>query len=242
VPVYATASHDTASAVAAVPAMEESNWCYISSGTWSLLGVEIDEPIVSERALALNFTNEVGASGKIRLLKNIAGLWLLQECRRAWALGGRDFSYAELAEMAEAAPPSSARIDPNAFLTPGNMPDQITHYCRKSGQAAPAQPGPMCRMILESLAYSYRDVIINLEGLLGRSFDVIHIVGGGSRNRLLNQLTADFSRKTVIAGPTEATAVGNILVQAMGASSVSNLTEARRIVRKSFPLQTFTPR
>ena len=242
VPVYATACHDTASAVAAVPASGERTWCYISSGTWSLLGAEIDSPILTRRALELNFTNEMGAGGKVRLLKNIAGLWLLQECRRAWALEGNEYSYAELAAMAEAAPPSRIRIDPDAFSSPGNMPGQIANFCRERGLSAPQGMGPTCRMIIESLAESYRQVLASLDELLGHPIEVVHIVGGGSRNRLLNQLTADFSGKTVIAGPTEATAAGNILVQALGAGSVSGLPQIRDIVRNSFELETFSPR
>ncbi|HVW09526.1 MAG TPA: rhamnulokinase family protein [Bryobacteraceae bacterium] len=242
VPVYATACHDTASAVAAVPVSGDKGWCYISSGTWSLLGAEIDAPIVNDRALELNFTNEMGADGKVRLLKNIAGLWLLQECRRAWALEGKEYSYADLAAMAEAAPPSRLRIDPDEFLSPGNMPEQIAGHCRERGERAPEDPGAFCRLILESLAESYTRVLHRLESLLGRPIDVVHIVGGGSRNRLLNQLTADFSGKTVVAGPTEATAAGNILVQALGAGVVSGLSEVRAITRASFDLETFVPK
>ncbi len=241
VPVYATASHDTASAVTAAPA-EGTDWCYISSGTWSLLGVELDSPIVNADSLALNFTNEIGAAGRVRFLKNIAGLWILQECRRAWALEGRDYSYEELAQMAAAAPPSSIYLNPDDFTSPGDMPARIARFCRDSGVSAPVEPGPMARLVLESLAVSYRDKILSLEKLLGRPINRIHIFGGGSRNRLLNQLTADFSNKPVIAGPAEATAAGNVLVQAMGAGLVKDLDEARAIVRASFPLERFEPR
>ncbi len=241
VPVFATAGHDTASAVAAVPA-DGAGWCYISSGTWSLLGAEVADPVLSPEAMASNFTNEVGAGGRIRFLKNIAGLWLLQECRRAWMLEGREYSYDELAALAAAAPPSRARIDPNAFTSPGGMPSQIARYCRDSGQDCPSDPPGLCRLILDSLADSYAEHIDRLEALLGRSIGIVHIVGGGSRNRLLNQLTADFSRRTVIAGPTEATAAGNVLVQAIGAGHVAGLEQARSIVARSFPLETFSPR
>ncbi len=241
VPVYATASHDTASAVTAAPA-EGTDWCYISSGTWSLLGVELDSPIVNADSLALNFTNEIGAAGRVRFLKNIAGLWILQECRRAWALEGRDYSYEELAQMAAAAPPSSIYLNPDDFTSPGDMPARIARFCRDSGVPAPVEPGPMARLVLESLAVSYRDKILSLEKLLGRPINRIHIFGGGSRNRLLNQLTADFSNKPVIAGPAEATAAGNVLVQAMGAGLVKDLDEARAIVRASLPLERFEPR
>jgi rhamnulokinase len=240
-PVFATASHDTAAAVAAVPA-EGGDWGYISSGTWSLMGVELDAPIINDRSLALNFTNEVGAAGKIRLLKNIAGLWLLQECRRAWALAGREYSYAELAAFAEAAPSTGMNIDPDGFSEPGRMPERIVEYCREQGWTTPQQPGGMARLILESLAATYRKVLENLEILVGRRLQRIHIVGGGSRNELLNQLAANAMGRTVIAGPAEATAAGNVLVQGIGAGIVSGVREAREIVRRSFPLETYLPR
>lgn len=240
VPVYATAGHDTASAVAAVPA-ESGDWCYISSGTWSLMGVELDAPVIDDRSLALNFTNEVGAGGKIRLLKNIAGLWVLQECRRAWALAGREYSYEELSKLAAEAQPAEALIDPDAFQEPGRMPERIAEYCATQGNKAPDEPGGMARLILESLAATYRKVLDNLETLIGRRINRVHIVGGGSRNQLLNQLASNAMGRTVVAGPAEATAAGNVLVQAIGAGLVSGSSEARGIVRRSFPLQTFEP-
>lgn len=238
VPVYATACHDTASAVAAVPA-EGDAWCYISSGTWSLMGVELAEPIINKQSLALNFTNEVGAGGRIRFLKNIAGLWLLQECRREWALEGREYSYAELTDLAASARSHVARLDPDAFLEPGRMPQKIVDYCRATGQDVPEQPGEMCRVILESLAEKYRQVLESLEALLGRRIGVIHIVGGGSRNQFLNRLAAEATGRTVLAGPAEATAAGNVLVQAIGAGALSGLDEARAVVRHSFELARF---
>jgi rhamnulokinase len=240
-PVYATACHDTASAVAAVPA-EGDGWCYISSGTWSLMGAEVDTPIINEQSLALNFTNEVGASNTIRLLKNIAGLWLLQECRRAWSLDGHEYSYEELSKFAAASPPARTLIDPDAFPEPGRMPQRIAEYCRARGHEAPDQPSGMTRLILESLTATYRKVLANLETLLNRPIHKVHIVGGGSRNQLLNQLAANVTGRSVIAGPAEATAAGNILVQAIGAGAVSGLSEARQIVKRSFPLQTFEPK
>ena len=240
VPVYATACHDTAAAVAAVPA-EGDGWCYISSGTWSLMGVELDAPIINEQSLALNFTNEVGAGNRIRFLKNIAGLWLLQECRRAWALAGREHSYEELSKLAAVAPPASELIDPDAFPEPGRMPERIAEYCRARGWQAPDQPGGMTRLSLESLASTYRKVLTNLEALLSRPINRVHIVGGGSRNQLLNQLAANATGRTIIAGPAEATAAGNILVQAIGAGEVSGLSEARKIVQRSFALETYQP-
>ena len=241
VPVYATGSHDTASAVAASPA-EGDSWCYISSGTWSLMGVEIDKPVIDARSLSLNLTNEMGACGKTRLLKNIAGLWLLQECRRAWALTGREYSYDELTTMATSAPPFSAVIDPDAFLEPDDMPAKISAHCRATGQPAPESVAATARTIFESLALRYRDVLESLESLLGRRFGTIHIVGGGSRNRVLNQFVADACGCTVIAGPAEATAMGNVLIQAMGAGELSGLSAVREIVRRSCELETFTPK
>jgi rhamnulokinase len=241
VPVYATGCHDTASAVAAVPA-EGRNWCYISSGTWSLMGAELDEPIINERALAENLTNEIGAAGKIRFLKNIAGLWLLQECRRAWALDGTEYSYDELVRLAAGAKPFSAILNPDAFLEPGGMPRKIAEHCRASGQAPPETPADFTRAILESLAFRYRQVLESLESLAGRRFDVIHIVGGGSRNALLNQFVADSTGRSVVAGPGEATAIGNVLIQAMGAGELSGLAEARELVRRSFAIETYEPK
>ncbi len=240
VPVYATCGHDTASAVAAVPA-EGRDWCYVSSGTWSLMGVELREPLINESSLEANFTNELGADGTVRFLKNIAGLWLLQECRRAWAIAGRDYSYGELAEMAAGARPFQAVIDPDAFLEPGGMPGQIADWCRRKGQSPPEDPAGMARSILESLALRYRQVLESLESMLGRGLDVIHIVGGGSKNRVLNQFVADATGRKVVAGPSEATAAGNVLVQAVGAGLLSGIPEARAVVRKSFELESFEP-
>lgn len=241
VPVYATGCHDTASAVAAVPA-EGDDWCYISSGTWSLMGAELDAPVINEQVLQQNLTNEMGAGGKVRFLKNIAGLWLLQECRRAWALGGTEYSYDDLVRQAAAAKPFTAILNPDAFLEPGGMPRQIAEHCKASGQPAPATPGEFTRTILESLAVRYRQVIESLEALAGRRFRIIHIVGGGARNALLNQFVADATGRTVIAGPSEATAIGNILIQAMGAGQLPGLEPARALVRRSFALQTYRPK
>jgi rhamnulokinase len=239
--VYASAGHDTAAAVAAVPAEGGRNWCYISSGTWSLMGVETDSPVINERSLALNFTNEVGVGGSIRLLKNIAGLWLLQECRRAWSLEGREFTYEQLARMAAEARPFPAAINPDAFLEPGEMPRKIAEHCRGTGQQPPETPGEYARAILESLALRYRQVLESLETLSGRAIDVIHIVGGGSRNSVLNRFVADCTGRPVVAGPSEATAIGNILVQAMGAREVAGLAELRAVVRNSFAPVEVTP-
>ena len=240
-PVFASAGHDTAAAVAAVPA-EGDGWCYISSGTWSLMGVELAEPVINEEARRAGLTNEVGYGGRIRFLKNIAGMWLIQECRRAWALEGREYSYAELAELAGKAPRFPAVIDPDRFPEPGSMPQRIAAYCRETGQKEPAAPGELCRTILESLALRYRQVLEALEGLLGKRLDVIHIVGGGSKNEVLNQLAADCTGRVVVAGPAEATAAGNALIQAIGAGALSGLEEARAVVQRSFPVKRYEPR
>jgi len=233
VTVYATAGHDTAAAVAAVPAQGD-DWCYVSSGTWSLMGVELDEPVINERCLELNFTNEVGACGKVRLLKNIAGLWLLQECRRAWIAEGREYGYDELTNLARESGPAKSIIDVDAFLHPGQMPLKIVEWCRAHNQEPPETVGQFCRTILESLAYRYKEVLESLESLTGRRLNVIHIVGGGSKNRLLNELVAETTGRKVIAGPTEATALGNILIQAIGAGEIKSLSEAREVVRNSY--------
>ncbi len=240
-PVYAIGGHDTASAVAAVPAEGNRHWCYISSGTWSLMGLELDAPIIDSRSRALNFTNEVGVGGKIRLLKNIAGLWLLQECRRAWSLEGAEYTYEELTRMAAAARPFTAIIDPDAFLEPGDMPRRIAEHCRAHGQQPPATHGEFARTILESLALRYRQVVESLETLSGRPIDLIHIVGGGSRNATLNQFVADCTGRRVLAGPSEATAIGNILVQAMGAGELADLSQLRAVVRASWASVAVNP-
>ena len=242
VPVYATASHDTASAVAAVPAAVGSRWCYISSGTWSLMGVELDRPLLHSAALEANFTNEAGVGGAIRLLKNIPGLWLLQECRRAWERQGATHDYAELMEMAAVAEPSATVLDLDVFGAAGQSAEKIRDYCRATGQQVPKDDGEVCRVILYSLAVRYRRVLHTLEELTGHPLDVVHIVGGGARNRLLNQLTADVTERRVVAGPAEATAAGNALVQAMGAGQLSSVADIRDVVRRSFGVEEFLPR
>lgn len=237
--VYTTGSHDTASAVAAVPADGEDSWCYISSGTWSLMGVEIEAPIINDASLEANFTNEVGVANTIRLLKNIPGLWVLQECRRDWAKRGEEYSYAELMERARAAKPIDTVIDLDQFISPGNHPQRICVYCRETGQEIPQDPGTVTRVILQSLAERYKQVLETLETLTGKTIETIHIVGGGSRNGLLNQLTADRTGRRVIAGPAEATAAGNALTQAMGSGELQSLDEIRAVVRQSFELEEF---
>jgi rhamnulokinase len=240
-PVFTAAGHDTASAVAAVPAEGGSGWCYISSGTWSLMGMELQRPLINAASLEANFTNEVGVCGSIRFLKNIPGLWLLQECRRAWAREEKDYSYDELIAMARETEPSGAVLDLEAFQSAGQTAERVMEYCRATGQPVPGTPGAVCRVILYSLAVRYREVLGTLEELTGQRLDVIHIVGGGSRNRLLNQLTADVTGRRVVAGPSEATAAGNALVQALGAGQLGSLEELRQVVRESFAVEEFLP-
>jgi rhamnulokinase len=243
VPVIAPASHDTASAIAAVPA-SASSWAYISSGTWSLMGVELKQPLVSDAALEANFTNEGGVGGTTRFLKNIMGLWLVQECRRAWERTGTKYTYDELARQAEAAPPFVSLVDPDdsSFILPVNMPAALAEFCRRTGQTAPDGVGATVRCALESLALCYRWVLERLEVLTGQRAEVIHIVGGGSQNALLNQFTADACDRPVLAGPVEATAIGNVLVQALGLGVLGSLADAREVVSRSFEVRTFTPR
>lgn len=243
VPVVAPATHDTGSAVAAVP-MSGEPAIYLSSGTWSLMGVEVAAPVVSAAALAHNFTNEGGVGGTFRLLKNIMGLWLLQECRRTWAASGDALSYADLAGLAGAAPPFSGIILPNAarLLAPRAMPAEVTGFLSETAQPAPTDRGTLLRIINESLALEYRWVAERLDELAGRQHRVIHIIGGGAQNQLLNQLTADATGRTVLAGPVEATALGNALVQALALGHVRSLAEGRALVRHSFPVTRFEPR
>jgi rhamnulokinase len=241
--VVAPATHDTASAVAAVPAVEGTDWCYLSSGTWSLLGAEIDAPCVTGAAQAASFTNERGVANTIRFLKNIPGLWLVQECRREFARAGQEFNYETLARLAEEAPAFGALIDPahEAFQSPGDMPRKIAEFARTTGQPTPESPGQLVRSCLESLALAYREKLETLEAILGRRFEVIHVVGGGGKNALLSQMTADATGREVVVGPFEATATGNALVQAMAVGDVRDLAELRKIVARSCELQTYEP-
>jgi len=243
IPVMAPATHDTGSAVAAVPA-RTPDYIYLSSGTWSLMGVELNRPLITPESLAYNFTNEGGVCGTIRFLKNIMGLWLVQECRRDWARAGLSYTYNELTTMASAAPAFVAFVDPGdeRFLHPGDMVGRIQGYCRETGQPTPETPSAIIRCCLESLALEYRWVSETLEKLLGHALPVIHIIGGGSQNFLLNQFTADATGCEVIAGPVEATAIGNLLVQALGLGLFSSLLEARAVVRHSFDVVHYPPR
>ncbi len=242
-PVIASATHDTASAVAAVPGLDERS-AYISSGTWSLVGVELDQPILSERARRLNVTNEGGVAGTIRLLKNVGGLWLLQECQRVWREQGQDYGWPELLSLAERAAPLRSLVDPDApaFLAPGDMPAALRAFCRASGQPEPDGIGALARCCLESLALKYRWVVERLEELTGRRLETVRVVGGGSQNTLLCQLTADACGRTVVAGPVEATALGNIMVQAVAAGVLPDIAAGRRAVAASFAQTVYRPR
>ena len=243
IPVAAIGSHDTASAVAAVPATPGSKWAYLSCGTWSLLGVEIPEPVISDRTFECQFTNEGGVNGTIRLLKNIMGLWLVQECRRQWQSEGQEFSYAQLAEMAQNAESFAAYIDPahSAFLSPGQMPVKINEYLAKTGQREIVDKGTMIRSILESLALNYAWVLEQIEAMTGNRIDCLHIVGGGIQNELLCQFAANATGKKVVTGPVEATASGNILMQAKATGQITSMDEIRQIVRNSFDVKEYLP-
>ena len=245
VPVIATASHDTAAAVAATPARAtDSEFVYINAGTWSIVGVEGPEPVTSEKALAFNLTNERGMANTYMLRKNIMGLWSLQECRRTWAEAGTPLDYDGLTDLGEQATPFGPLIEPDheSFLSPGDMPAKIAAYCRQTGQTPPADVGATVRCILESLALKYRWVIDSIEEVRGREIQFIHLMGGGSKSRLLCRLTADLTGRLVLAGPDEATSTGNLMVQAIASGELASVAEGREIVRNSFELATYEPR
>ncbi len=243
--VIAPGCHDTASAVAAVPLAEgaEAASAYISSGTWSLVGVETKEPVINAQSLAYNFTNEGGVANTIRLLKNVTGLWVVQECRRTWAQAGEELSYADLTQLAGEAKPFVALIDPDdpLFLAPGDMPARVREFCLRTGQTPPDSKGGFIRCALESLAFKYRWVIEKAEELVHHPIKTVHIVGGGSQNRLLNQFAANATGRPVVTGPIEATAIGNILMQMLAVGQLSSLQEGRAVVRRSFPVETYQP-
>ncbi len=242
VQVVVPACHDTGSAVVAVPAKNQ-DFAWMSSGTWSIMGVEVQEPVLTEKALQYNFTNEGGVFGTWRLSKNIMGLWLIQECRREWQHQGQDHSYDALTQLATDADPFLAVINPDddSFFHPGDMPQKIQNFCQKTGQYIPQSKGEILRIALESLALKYRWVLERLEELTGKEFSPIHIIGGGTKNRLLNQFTADATNRAVITGPIEATAIGNILMQAIGMGQLGSLSDAREVVRNSFEMEEFHP-
>jgi rhamnulokinase len=239
--VVATAGHDTAAAIAAVPA-EGKNWAYISSGTWSLLGVEMEQPVITKSSLEFNFTNEGGVGDTIRFLKNITGLWLIRQCRREWS-NRTALSYEDITRLAGSAAPFQALIDPDwsGFLNPPSMTEAVRRFCLKTGQASPLSPGGTARSILESLALKYRFTLGQLQRQTGLKIEKIHVIGGGSRNQLLCQFTADATGLPVIAGPGEATAVGNIMVQALALGYVRSLADIRTIIRNSVQLRTYEP-
>jgi rhamnulokinase len=241
--VVASCSHDTACAVAAVPA-EGRNWSYNSSGTWSLVGIEVAEPTINMESRKRNFTNEMGYGGKIRFLKDLVGLWIVQECRREYAKRGQEYSYEQLTEMAMEAQPLKSLIYPNArrFWKPDNMPQKVMKYCLETDQSAPKTPGEIVRCVLESLALLYRETLQDIATVTGHQSKSFHIVGGGSRNRLLNQFSANATQMPVLSGPSEATAIGNILVQAIALGHLSSLEDLRRVVRRSFPVKVYHPR
>ena len=248
VEVIVPGTHDTASAVMAVPAEGGSgtqpDWCYISSGTWSLMGVEVSQPIINDKCLALNFTNEGGVGGTTRVLKNICGLWLVQECRRVWSEEGTTYSWEYLTQQAAEAKPLVSLINPDdpRFLAPANMPEAIRTYCGQMGQPVPAGEGEVIRCALESLALKYRQVLGWLEELTGGRIGTIHIVGGGAQNRQLCQMAADACNRRVIAGPIEATAIGNLMMQTIAAGEVASIAQAREVIRRSFSVETYDPR
>jgi len=240
-------THDTASAVMAVPARgvagAKPDWCYISSGTWSLMGVELPAPVINDRCRELNFTNEGGVGNTIRLLKNIGGLWLVQQCRAAWSREGQEYSWEDLNRLSAAAQPLAALVDPDdaRFLAPSDMPAAIAEYCRQTGQAPPQAPGEFVRCALESLALRYRQALGWLESLTGGPIRTMHIVGGGTQNKQLCQATADACRRLVIAGPVEATALGNAMMQAVSAGDVVSIAEARDVIRHSCAVEEYEP-
>jgi rhamnulokinase len=242
IPVIKVASHDTGSAVISVP-FANSDDAYLSSGTWSLLGVECEKPVINDVTLDLNYTNEGGINRTIRLLKNIMGLWIYQECRRAWKKEGLSISYDEMDAMAEAAQPFQAFIDVDdeSFYSPGNMPNKVISYCKRTGQKEPEDIGSIVRIVMESLAMKYRSSVEGLEKITGRNIPVLHIVGGGCKNKILSRYTANVLNRTVTAGPVEATAIGNVLAQLIALKEISDVNQARDVVKRSFPTEVYEP-
>ncbi len=240
--VIASCSHDTGAAVAAVPA-QGGHWAYLSSGTWSLMGVERPQPVMTEQARSLGFTNEIGYGNSVRLLKNIIGLWLIQESRRYWQKHGNQLGFDALEKMALAAPPFVSLINPDdpRFLSPDDMPKKIADFCRETGQPEPANMGACVRCIYESLALFYRVTLRRTEQLTGQKVERLHIVGGGSKDGTLNQFSANALKIPVLAGPTECAALGNILVQAIALGHLESHEAARQVVRDSFELKTYQP-
>lgn len=243
IPVCLPAMHDTGSAVVAVPAVDGGNWAYLSSGTWSLIGAELDEPILTAAARDANFTNEGGVDGKIRFLKNVNGLWLIQECRRMWAEQGQLLTFAQIAGAAELTSDFDATIDPNdpCFLAPDNMLEAITQYCRQTAQQQPETTGEFARCCYVSLAKAYRREMDKLASVTGKRYERLHVVGGGAQAELLNQLTADHCEMPVYAGPAEATAIGNLCMLAKANGVFSSLDEIRQTIAEAFPVKIYQP-
>ena len=233
--MIAVASHDTGSAVISAP-LEDSNDAYISSGTWSLLGTEREKPVINEKTLKYNYTNEGGINRTVRLLVNIMGLWVYQECRRAWRKQGIEISYDEMDAMAEAAKPfqSFIDVDDETFYSPGNMPEKVVEFCKKTGQSAPADKGSIIRIVMESLALKYRSSVEGLEEIVGNRVPALHIVGGGCKNTVLSQYTADVLNRPVTAGPIEATAIGNVMSQLIALKEIEDVKQAREVVKGHF--------
>ncbi len=243
IPVIAVAEHDTGSAVASVPVVE-GKYAYLSSGTWSLLGVESSFPVINDTTYSLNYTNEGGINNTYRLLKNIMGLWIYQECKRSWDKAGEVIGFDDLEKMAEDCTPFQSLIDPDneIFYSPGNMPDKVIEFCLKTGQKAPDSKGAIVRCIMESLALKYRMAIEGLEQIVGYELPVLHIVGGGCKNKILCQFTANSINRPVVAGPIEATSIGNLVSQLIGLGEVKDLKEARMLVKNSFPTEYHMPK
>ena len=241
IPCIAVAGHDTASAVVSVPADGE-NWAYLSSGTWSLLGIESPEPLVSEKTLEMNFTNEGGVEGTTRFLKNIMGMWLIQECKRVWDAQSV-LGWHEIVALSSNAKPFKSLINPDdaGFLNPGNMPKAVQEYCAKTNQPVPQNKGEIARCIYDSLVLKYKYTLKQIESVTGKKIERLHIIGGGAHNNMMNQLTADATGIPVFAGPTEATAIGNILMQAKALGKVNSLAEIREIAGNSFEVIKYTP-
>jgi len=245
--IIAPACHDTGSAVAAVPVGDNINYAYISSGTWSLLGIETPEPIINQISFKYNFTNEGSADGGFRFLKNVTGFWIIQECKKFWDENVKSYSYDELTEMALKYGPANFRIDPDdsRFLKPGliddNMPDRIKVYCQETGQTFPETPAEIVRGVIESLADKYTETIKMIEEITGKSIKEIYIIGGGSRNGLLCQLVASTMGLPVYAGPVEATAIGNLMIQAKSMGQIKSIVEGRKIIRSSFDIKKYLP-
>lgn len=240
--VIATCSHDTGAAVAALPATGE-NWAFLSSGTWSLMGVEIKQPLITELSRDLNFTNEIGHGHSVRLLKNIVGLWIIQECRRYWAEREQELDYEVMTHLAGAATPFQSLINPAdpRFVTSGDMPQKVAAFCKETNQPVPRKPGDIIRCVLESLALFYRRTLREIEQVTGQKIEKLYMVGGGTKNTLLNHFTANALQIPLIIGPSEATSAGNVMVQAIALGHIRSLEEARQVVRESFTCEIIQP-